>query len=533
MRHPPLQPLKGVTQMRVRTHSLSIMVGICILSGMYLMAPAQDTLYPLKVSDSAIENPYVLHAVNWPPRLGLPDAAIMRTNAGERWNSIEIARGVFSPTFGNLFTPDTGWVAMAEKYRTELVYTFSTVPVWATGTPGSGPSKVAPSDVDEHNETCKAPLAGVVSRDGNCIWKEWITALMQKNCETTTAPSRPLIGRCHIHFFEAWNEFNAGLFWDDSIEHLAKLSNDMALIVRAYCGDCKVIGGSTSAGGVGRMGDGRGGSGQFDVALGEFLDAWHRIPGASLPDVVSFHAYPSRTNVSPVPFPETAISEGDNKCTPASVPNVWCQYAIVDQPARVRLMLSTRAFLPASTPIWNTESGWMNNRNLFHGRNEEGYADVETGILRQAFLAREAILLANLGVAVNLWYEADHPCTGTLAGFGSPQDSVAMRSCFGDPIIPHGLTPAGQALVAVHNWLHGATFDGPCKPRGTAWTCPLTEADKSRGVIGWTTNVNKRESILPSTRFKYAHSLDGATQSLDSDSPWRLEARPIRFDNSK
>ena len=39
------------------------------------------------------------------------------------------------------------------------------------------------------------------------------------------------------------------------------------------------------------------------------------------------------TNVSPVPFPETAVSEGDNKCTPASVPNVWCQYAIVDEPA--------------------------------------------------------------------------------------------------------------------------------------------------------------------------------------------------------
>ena len=91
-----------------------------------------------------------------------------------------------------------------------------------------------------------------------------------------------------------------------------------------------------------------------------------------------------------------------------------------------------------------------------------------------------------------------------------------MRPCFGDPIIPPGLTPAGQALVAVHNWLHGATFDGPCKPRGTAWTCPLTEANKSRGVIGWTTNVDKRESILPSTQFKYTHSLDGATQSLDS-----------------
>lgn len=526
--------LKGPIQMRIRAHFLRLLVGACILSGPWWMARAQDTLYPLKVTDSAIENPYVLHAANWPPRLGLPDAAIMRTNAGERWFSIETARGIFSPTFGNLFTPDTGWVAMARQYHTELIYTFNTVPAWATGELGAGPSRVAPLDVDQQEEVCEAPLAGVVSREGNCIWKEWITALMQKNCETGTVPSRPLIGKCHIHFFEAWNEFNAGLFWDDSLEHLAKLSNDMALIVRAYCGDCKIIGGSTSAGGVGRAGDGRGGSGQFDVALGEFLDAWHRIPGASLPDAISFHAYPSRTNVSPVPFPETNISEGDSKCTPASVPTVWCQYAIVDQPGRVRLMLAKRsAFLPASTPIWNTESGWTNNKNLFHARDEEGYADTETGILRHAFLVREAILLANLGVAVNLWYEADHLCDGTLAGFGSRQNSNAMGSCSGDPIIPAGLTPAGLALIAVHGWLHGATFDGPCKPKSTAWTCPLTEAGKERGVIAWTTRVDKQEKISPPTQFKYAHTLDGTTLSLGSNAPWTLEARPILFDDSK
>lgn len=111
-------------------------------------------------------------------------------------------------------------------------------------------------------------------------------------------------------------------FWDDSLVHLARMANDMALIVRSYCADCTVIAGSTSAGGVGRSGDAIKGSGQFDVALGELLDAWHALPKASLPDVVSFHAYPSRTNVSYPPFPETNVSINDSRCSSTNVPNV-------------------------------------------------------------------------------------------------------------------------------------------------------------------------------------------------------------------
>ena len=47
--------------------------------------------------------------------------------------------------------------------------------------------------------------------------------------------------------------------------------------------------------------------------------------------------------------------------------------------------------------------------------------------MRQAYLARLETLLANEGVAVNLWYEADHQCTGTLVGLGLPS-AVALSS---------------------------------------------------------------------------------------------------------
>jgi hypothetical protein len=491
--------------------------------------------YPLAVTDEAIENSYVLHARNWPTKLGLPNPPILRTNAGERWDLIEISRDVFNPTFGNLFLPDTGWVAVAEGHHTQIVYTFSTVPEWAIHGSGSGDAMTAPYDIDAKDEPCMGPMAGQTSADGDCIWKEWITALMQKNCGVAAVPAEPLRGRCAIRYFEAWNEFNASNFWNDSLAHLAKMANDMALLVRAYCGDCQIIGGSTSAGGIGRRGDGPDGSGAFDTALGEFLDAWHAIPHASLPDIVSFHAYPSRTNVSYPPFPETNVSLNDSRCSQRLVPNIYCYRAIVDEPDAVRHVIASRPYLSPSTPIWNTESGWNGNRTLLHGVDAEGHADPATGILRQAFLARMTILMANKGVAVNLWYEADHQCDGTLYGFGlSSQSSYEMWQCRKDPVIPVGLTPAGRALNVLHDWLHGSEFTAACKSLGTVWWCPIHGPAIGDAVLAWTTRWDGSEwaKVLPGT-FRYAHTLDGTTAQVQPGERPLLEPRPRLFSNNR
>jgi hypothetical protein len=476
-------------------------------------------------------NPEVLHARNWPSDLGLPPLAITRSNAGERWYNIEKARGEFDPNFGNLFTPETGWADVAEKHHTELIYTFNTVPAWAAHESGDKAAKVAPYDIDEENEKCQAPLAGVASPNGNCIWKEWVTALMQKNCGVRSQPDHPLQGRCRIRNFETWNEFNAELFWQDSLAHLAKMANDMATIVRAYCSDCTIVGGSVSAGGVGRGGNGPSGSGSFAIALGQFLDAWHAIPGASLPNAVSFHAYPSRTNVSYPPFPESNVSLNDPKCTAGSVPNVSCEHAVAHQPTTLREVLAARTWLPANIPVWNTESGWNANKTLLHGVDAEGHADKETGILRQAYLGRLEILLANEGIAVNLWYEADHQCTGTLVGFGLGPTSPELRSCPSDPPIPAGLTPAGRALNAMYKWLHGGTFAGPCKSSGDVWWCAVSGPGSGDGVIAWTTKWQGDESgsKLPG-KFQYVHNLDGQTVPFRGNEK-QIEFRPQLFNN--
>ena len=507
-----------------------------ILPFLFLLLEASSVYaqtYPLAITDRALMNPQVLHARNWPSSLGLPPVAITRSNAGERWYSIEKARGDFDANFGNLFTPDTGWVDVAARNHTDLVYTFNTVPAWAARQSGSGPAKVAPYDIDEENEKCEAPLAGVTSTSGNCIWKEWVTALMQKDCGVKSQPEHPIKGQCKIRNFEAWNEFNAEMFWQDSLAHLAKMANDMAVIVRSYCGDCTIVGGSVSAGGTGRGGNGPGGSGSFAVALGQFLDAWNAIPGASLPDAVSFHAYPSRTNVSYPPFPESNVSLNDPKCSAGTVPNVSCEHPVAQQPARIREVLAARTWLGTNVPIWNTESGWNTNKTLLHGTDSEGHADEETGVLRQAYLARLEILLANQGVAVDIWYEADHQCTGTLVGFGLPPTSPELRSCPNDPPIPSGLTAAGRALNMTYQWLHGGTFTGPCKSSGDVWWCPVSGPGSGDGVIAWTTSWKSPSaaSKLPG-KYQFVHTLDGETIPFKAEDK-AVEFRPRLFNDRK
>jgi hypothetical protein len=160
-----------------------------------------------------------------------------------------------------------------------------------------------------------------------------------------------------------------------------------------------------------------------------------------------------------------------------------------------------------------------------------GQADEETGILRQAYLARLEILLANAGVAVNLWYEADHQCTGTLVGFGLPSTSHDFDPCRNDPPIPAGLTPAGRALSTMYKWLHGGTFTGPCKSSGDVWWCAVSEPGTGDGVIAWTTRWKGEEpaSKLPG-KYEFVHNLDGQTTPFRGNER-QIEFRPQLFNN--
>jgi len=166
---------------------------------------------------------------HWPS----PAPTIMRPRYGAEWRQIETARGSYS------FSIMDQWTTAAETNNGQLLFTFLDVPSWA-----SSNTTIMPSDLNETNETCQAPLQGVVRPGGDCIFAEFVTALMQHECGVTAAPSTPLTGSvCKIRIFEAWNEFNDGQFWSSQYTDMAKVANDAATIVRRYCGDCTFLGG--------------------------------------------------------------------------------------------------------------------------------------------------------------------------------------------------------------------------------------------------------------------------------------------------
>ena len=264
---------------------------------------------------------------HWPS----PSPSIMRPRWGAEWRQIETARGTYT------FTLMDGWIAAAQQHNTQILFTFLDIPSWIN-TDTTAP----PSDLNDTNETCQAPLAGVVRPGGNCYFAEFVTALMQHVCGVTSKPATPLTGKCSIRIFESWNEFNDGQFWSSNYTDMAKLANDAATIVRQYCGDCTVLAGNTSAGGDGYNANyyhNPAVSGVFDQALGQLLDAWYAIPNASLPNAVSFHAYGARRNVIPYPMPETNVSQGSTLCTAANVPNPNCHTPVFDETAAVRTVL--------------------------------------------------------------------------------------------------------------------------------------------------------------------------------------------------
>jgi hypothetical protein len=431
---------------------------------------------------------------HWPS----PSPTIMRPRWGAQWRQIETARGTYN------FTILDGWISTAQQNNTQTLFTFLLAPSWISTDPTA-----PPPDLNDANETCQAPLAGVVRPGGNCMFAEFVTALMQHVCGVTSQPGAPLAGKCSIRIFESWNEFNDGQFWSSNYTDMAKMANDAAVIIRKYCADCTILAGNTSAGGDGYIVNyyhNPAVAARFDLALGQFLDAWHNIPNAALPDAVSFHAYGARRNVIPYPMPETNVSMGSSLCTAANVPNPNCDIPLFNETAAVRTVLQQRPWA-ANLPIWNSEGGLGRNDDLTDGVSQ---TDWNTNFLRQAYVARWMLAMASSGTVTNLWYEYDDPCWGTMMGYGTPSSTTG---CPEDPTIPSGFTPIHQTWVQMLSYLNGATFNGPCTNSGTVWKCVITKGGQQQEFV-WTTKWLTTETVNVDSPFNQYADLAGVIHSI-------------------
>jgi hypothetical protein len=376
------------------------------------------------------------------------------------WTGIETSRGTYTFTLIDAFvSSDAGHGAFP-------IYTDRYVPTWANGTGGN---TTAPTDLAV-SALCQAPLAGVTTTD--CQYKEFVTKFMQHVCGVSSQPGSPLVGVCTVKYFEIWNEMNVGNYWTDTTAKLAQMAEDKTTIIRLYCGDCVVIGGSVSAGGDGTGGSWINGTG----GLLTFLTAWGALTSPHLPDAVSWHAYPARTTIKPVPFPETLLAHGNATCTGGS--NSSCRTAIKDQVAT--LYSSAILCAPAITswacnlPIWQTEGLYGLNSSLTDGVSG---SSANTWLLRRAYTSRWMITQAvkpasGVPPVQSMFYNWKNQCWGTANG-----TNVADAACNTDPLIPVGVTDNQIALVQTQSWLSKTKYIGPLSSSsvagGNVWTVPI------------------------------------------------------------
>ena len=455
---------------------------------------------------------------HWPS----PSPSMVRIR-GVVWAGMEPQRGVYD------FSELNNWITIAGSHGAQVLMTFYGIPTWASGSDGVHP----PKDIAYTNEKCQAPLAGVTLPYGNCMWAENVTELMQFLCGTNVQPSSPLVGKCRIHNFEGWNEFNDGGYWSSNYTNQATMENTANMIIQKYCGDCFFLVGNTSAGGLGYSAQYYkvpSVSMRFDTALGQVLDAWHALPNAVLPRAgkngLSFHGYNARHSVYPFPMPETNISFSSPLCTQYNVPNASCYTDIFDQADAVEDIIETRPWL-GSLPIWNTEGGFEWNGDVTDGINPN---DANSDLLKQAYVARWILGLASpskrhsVTVEMNMWYEWDDPCWGTMYSYGIPASST---SCPSIPQYPVGDTPIHSTWVLMTTWLNGAKFSGSCNNSGVIWQCNITKPGY-QGRFMWTTERLTSTSVpIGSSYYTQYRDLDGNVYKLNGSNHVTVTNRPI------
>lgn len=440
--------------------------------------------------------------------------AVNRHCCSDNWKNIESSRGTYTWTAFDAWQSQT-----AAHAGSKNMYTLSQVPTWANGTSDT----VAPPTDINTSATCQAPLATTTTTD--CQYKEFVTSLMQHACGVTSAPGTPLTGTCNLSYVEMWNEFNATNYWTGTATQLAQMSLDAAAIIRTYCGDCSIVGGSVSAGGSGGGGSI---SGYYDVALLSYLTAWGGLSGFVKPDYVSIHPYPSRDNVTPVPFPMSIVSNSSATCTSGNTPNASCYVPVYQEVTQVKgsavLANSAISSWASSIPVLGTEGGWGETANVCNGSTCTA-TDANVIFLREAYTSEWMIAMWAQGTPQQLWYAYNDQCWGTLYGTGATESA-----CPSNPVVPLGSAPWYQGWTQTAVWLASCSAPGSWTETavagGNTWTLPMTCSGRAAQIAffdGWLT------SYTASTAYANYTTLDGVVHATAGAVP--LNQEPVLLSN--
>ena len=149
------------------------------------------------------------HPEPWP---AIPMGGIRLWNTGTTWADLNPAMGTYD------WTKMDKWLAAAGQHGNNVLYTFAGVPQWASSNPNDPICIPQPGACDPPND---------LNADGTGTdqhWKDFVTALVQHNANSTTG---------HIRHWEMWNEPHNNFYWNGTSPQLVRMVADAYAIIKA------------------------------------------------------------------------------------------------------------------------------------------------------------------------------------------------------------------------------------------------------------------------------------------------------------
>jgi len=249
-------------------------------------------------------HPDVLTTLGWPFTgvSPMPFGSLRLWATKTTWYDLNPAKGSYD------WTPLDNWLnAAVQNGVTDILYTFGSVPAWASCDPEDQTCviRVTPAG------SCDPPTD--LNPDGSGsdeIWQTFVQAIAQH-----------AVGR--IRYWEVWNEPDLQTSWNGTQAQMARMAKDAYNVIKSVDSNALVTTPATVNGG-----------GKHDIA--HWLPGYFAAGGDTRADIVSFHGYVDPAQGQAAEYVSTVVST----------------------------VFSGLPQALSSKPIWDTEASWGPNSHL-------------------------------------------------------------------------------------------------------------------------------------------------------------------------
>ena len=442
---------------------------------------------------NSIQAPWPFYDVNGSQQ-SLPFGAQRLWAAGVSWAQVQPTQGVV-PDWTLMYQ----WLAKPAQNdaSVDFLYNLARTPSWASQFPTDSTCSDGPGE-------CDPPLD--LNTDGSGAddyWIAWVTSVAQMSAAQKAS------GQPGISYYEIWNEWNTGAYWNQTngtTAQLVRMEQDARCVVEGppsgmLCNPNSKFPSFTALDPTAKIVSPSPVGGALDNMLGEVADSLstyfstkvNGYAGGSFSDDIGFHGYVG-----------TATSANTNTVPCPTAENV--NIVIAD-------LNNTLAAFPAMAgkPLFNTEAGWSE-------ATAEGFTDPDR---QAAFLPRYLLLQESANISRVYWFA---------------WDSKNAASLYND--VSGDATAAATAYGEVNQWTQGATVSQACTAKGTVWTCGFTRSGGYSALAVWDAGQDCTTTSCPTpTAFPAAGYLDyrdvaGNVTQLSGASSVQIGAQPILLETA-